>query len=40
LFSKRQLAAIALTLVGEKNAALTDERSICGFTIVSEAENN
>jgi hypothetical protein len=39
-FSKRQLAAIALMLhEEEKNAALSDKRSVCGFTSVSEAEN-
>jgi hypothetical protein len=39
-FSKRQFAAIALMLdEEEKNAALSDKRSICGFTSVSEADN-
>jgi hypothetical protein len=41
LFSKRQLAAIALMLdEEEKNASLSDKkRCVCGFTSVSEAEN-
>jgi hypothetical protein len=39
-FSKRQLAAIALMLDNEeKNASLSDKRSVCGFTSVSETKN-
>jgi hypothetical protein len=40
-FSKRHFAAIALMLDEEekKNAALSDKRSVCGFTSVSEAKN-
>jgi hypothetical protein len=38
-FSKRQLTAMALILHGgEQNAALSD-RSVCGFTGVSAADN-
>ena len=39
-FSKRQLAATALMLdEEEKSTALSDKRSVCGFTSVSEAES-
>jgi hypothetical protein len=40
-FSKRQLSAIALMLdEDEKSAALSDKKkNVCGFTSVSEAEN-
>jgi hypothetical protein len=39
-FSKRQLAGVALMLdEEEKNFALSDKRSVCGFTSASEAEN-
>jgi len=39
-FSKRQSPAIAFMLdEEEKNTALSDKGSVCGFTSVSESEN-